>query len=525
MESQRLTDLYTQWKGEAPAKIELLPGAGSNRKYYRLTGNDGGTVIGVEGTSEEEDRAFIEMSRSFSAKNFNTPHLYAASDDAMVYLQEDLGSDSLFDFLKEAREKGGAYGPKEINMLSLVISELPKMQFEGGNKALFAKCYPQPEMDATSVMFDLNYFKYNFLKLVEVEFNEFKLQTDFENFVDSLLTEDADTFLYRDFQARNVMLKNGMPYFIDYQGGRRGPIYYDVASFLWQASAKYSDELRKKLINEYYHSLEYYISDNECPACYKGITKKQFTERLHQFVLFRILQVLGSYGYRGLWEKKKHFIVSIPPALDNLQAEIERGTCDAFPYMKKVCLRLLEAKEKIVAMATELEKKTEQKPATSAPVSSKVADYLSNDATYLAKGDKPLVVRVYSFSYKKGIPQDDTPNGGGYVFDCRSTHNPGRYAEYKQLTGLDKPVIDFLEEDGEILTFLDSIYKLVDFHAQRFIERGFTDLMISCGCTGGRHRSVYSAQHIAEHLNEKFGVEVRICHREQGISQILPSKS
>jgi len=484
MEPKRLIDLYQEWKGKAPASVEALPGAGSNRKYYRLTADDGSTVIGVEGTSEEEDRAFIYMSRSFSDKHFYTPKLYAASDDAMVYIQEDLGASSLYDFLKEGREKGGVYGEKEVNMLSLVLSELPRMQFEGGNKALFSKCYPQPEMDATSVMFDLNYFKYCFLKLSEVEFNEFKLQVDFESFVSELLKEDADTFLYRDFQARNVMLKDGMPYFIDYQGGRRGPIYYDVASFLWQASAKYSDDLRTKLINEYYHSLEYYIDAPECPKCYRGMTKAQFTERLHQYVLFRILQVLGAYGYRGLWEKKKYFIDSIPPALQNLKAEIERGTCDQFPYLKEVCTNLINAWPKPF------------------------------------KHDN-LIVRVFSFSYKKGIPEDVSGNGGGYVFDCRSSNNPGRYAQYKKITGLDQPVIDFLEEDGEILAFLDNIYPLVDFHTQRWIDRGFKDLQISFGCTGGQHRSVYSAQHVAEHLHEKFGVEVHLCHREQGIFKIL----
>lgn len=484
MEQKRLIELYTNWKGHAPSEVNALPGAGSNRKYFRISDPDGSTVIGVIGTSEEENRSFIELSKSFASKGFYTPKLYASSQDAMLYIQEDLGTVSLFDFLKEAREKGGAYGDKEANMLSLVISELPKMQFEGGSKYVFSKCYPQPEMDATSIMFDLNYFKYNFLKLVAIEFNEFKLQADFERLVDDLLFEDADTFLYRDFQARNVMLKDGIPYFIDFQGGRKGPIYYDVASFLWQASAKYPDALRSHLIDEYYHSLQYYIDSNDCPECYKGLTKSHFIQRLHLFVLFRLIQVLGAYGYRGLWGKKKHFIDSIPPALDNLKAELELGTCDAYPYLKQVCERLIAKKSE---------------------------PFIHDN----------LIVRVFSFSYKKGIPEDVSGNGGGYVFDCRSSNNPGRYAEYKKLTGLDKPVIDFLEEDGEILDFLQHIYPLVDFHTQRWLDRGFKDLQISFGCTGGQHRSVYSAQHVAEHLHEKFGVEVHICHREQGITQVL----
>lgn len=483
MEKERLTSLYTQWRGVAPASIELLPGAGSNRHYYRLADAEGATVIGVVGTSAEENRAFIHLTRHFASKQFNTPQLYAASDDSILYLQEDLGSLSLFDFLRPARESG-AYGDREYQVLRQVITQLPRMQFEGGDKALFHVCYPQAEMDATSVMFDLNYFKYNFLKLRGIEFNEFRLQHDFEAFVADLLTEQADTFLYRDFQARNVMLRDGRPFFIDYQGGRKGPIYYDVASFLWQASAKYPDALRQRLIDDYFDALQPYLSASDCPACYRGMDRPRFMQRLRQFVLFRLLQVLGAYGYRGLWEKKKHFVDSIPPALDNLKAELMLGSCDAYPYLKEVCEALIATKPE----------------------------------PFVHEG---LIVRVFSFSYKKGIPDDISGNGGGYVFDCRSSNNPGRYAEYKKITGLDQPVIDFLEKDGEILDFLSHIYPLVDFHTQRWLDRGFNDLQISFGCTGGQHRSVYSAQHVAEHLHEKFGVEVHLCHREQGITQVL----
>lgn len=487
MEKERLIDLYARYKGEVPVSIDKLPGAGSNRQYYRIVGEDGESVIGVIGTSEEENKAFIELSKAFETRDFATPRLYAHSDDWMVYLQEDLGSASLFDFLKEGREKGGDYSEKEVNMLALVMSELPKIQFEGGGDYVFSKCYPLSEMNEMSIMFDLNYFKYNFVKLTGVEFNEIRLQEDFDKMAADLLLEDGNTFLYRDFQARNVMLKDGQPYFIDFQGGRKGPIYYDVASFLWQASAKYSNALREKLIKEYYHSLQYYLDARECPECYKDLTFAKFTQRLHQFVLFRLLQVLGAYGFRGLWEKKKHFIDSIPPALENLKEELALGTCDAYPYLKDVC-------ESLIAWAPE--------------------PFVHDN----------LIVRVFSFSYKKGIPEDVSGNGGGYVFDCRSSNNPGRYAEYKKITGLDKPVIDFLEKDGEILDFLDHIYPLVDFHTQRWLDRGFKDLQISCGCTGGQHRSVYSAQHIAEHLHEKFGVEVHLCHREQGITQIFKKR-
>ena len=357
-------------------------------------------------------------------------------------------------------------------------------------------------------MFDLNYFKYCFLKLKGVEFNEFKLQQDFERLADDLLDEQEPTFLYRDFQSRNVMLKDGKPYFIDFQGGRRGPIYYDVASFLWQSSAKFSDEVRDLLIDEYLDALTSHLSE----ANYQLSTiNYQFKKSLHLFVLFRILQVLGAYGYRGLWEKKAYFANSIPLAINNLAKELSLGTCEPYPYLKEVA-------QSLIALNIE----EEEGRVEEAEKQAHVAAYLQNDSTYLSNENKsPLIVNVFSFSFKKGIPADESGNGGGYVFDCRSTHNPGRYEEYKPLTGLDQPVIDFLEADGEILTFLESIYKLVDFHVARFQERGFTHLQISFGCTGGRHRSVYSAQHVAEHIHKKFGVEVHLCHREQNITQVL----
>ncbi len=488
---ERLRNLYEKLTGRQAEVIEKLAGAGSNRIYYRV-----GEYVGVIGTSEEENRAFCEISRVLHDEGVNVPVVYAHSDDYMVYLEEDLGDVMLYDAIRKGRESGGRYSEDEVALLRKVMGELPKIQFAGGKEAVFANCYPQREMDHTSVMFDLNYFKYCFLKLSGVEFNEIRLQEDFESFAADILASASNvpTFMCRDFQARNVMLRDGKPYFIDFQGGRKGPIYYDVASFLWQSSACYSDSLREQLIDTYLESLGRYVS----------VTREEFVGKLHLFVLFRLLQVLGAYGFRGLWEKKTYFVNSIPSALANLKTEIERGVCDAYPYIKEVCCMLIS---KMIP--------------TDAKADSKVSRYLSGDSSYLGKSDKPLVVRVFSFSFKKGIPSDETTNGGGYVFDCRSTHNPGRYDEYKSLTGLDAPVIEFLEEDGEILTFLDSVYKLVDFHVRRFMDRGFTDLMISCGCTGGRHRSVYSAQHVAEHLQKKFGVEVRVCHREIGVSQVL----
>jgi hypothetical protein len=300
----------------------------------------------------------------------------------------------------------------------------------------------------------------------------------------------------------------GNPYFIDFQGGRKGPYYYDLASFLWQASAKYPYKVRREMVYEYYNALKQYT---EVPSPH------HFVDRLSLFVLFRQLQVLGAYGFRGYFERKRHFIESIPPAIQNMKELLgERNF--PYPYLIDILQQLTELPkfQQVLVTAARADgyKTTDKNPYKPHP-----HDGPATFSKYDAQG--PLVVRVFSFSYGNGIPEDESGNGGGYVFDCRSTHNPGRYEPYKQLTGLDEPVIRFLEDDGEILTFLDSVYKLADAHVRRYIQRGFTSLMFSFGCTGGQHRSVYSAQHLAEHIHEKFGIEVRICHREQGITQTL----
>ena len=528
---ERIAQIYQQLTGKAPQCIVPLAGAGSNRQYFRVYGSDElstlnfqlstfnfqlstvNSLIAVIGTNQEENEAFIDLAKRFKEGNLPVPAVLAVSDDKMVYLQEDCGDVSLYAFIAKHRQADGTLDAEALAALKATIRELPRfqllpfVQLSTGNSqqsTFFSHCYPQQSMDRTSIMFDLNYFKYCFLKLKGVEFNEFKLQQDFERLTDDLLQDQEDTFLYRDFQSRNVMLKDGKPYFIDFQGGRRGPIYYDVASFLWQSSANFSDEVRNLLIDEYLDALNAQLSTF-------NFQLSTFKSRLHLFVLFRILQVLGAYGYRGLWEKKKYFINSIPHAIKNLQQELSLGICNAYPYLKEIC-------QTLISLNVEEEKNRVEEAAKR----DKVTSYLQQDNTYLNKESKvPLVVRVFSFSFKKDIPEDESGNGGGYVFDCRSTHNPGRYDEYKPLTGLDKPVIDFLEADGEILTFLDSVYRLVDFHVARFKERGFTNMQISFGCTGGRHRSVYCAQHVAEHIHEKFGVEVHLCHREQNITSHL----
>ncbi len=531
---EKLLGLYKQWRGEAPASTEKLASAGSNREYYRFWDSEGQSVIGCIGTSRDENHAFVYLARHFVKRQLPVPEVLAVSDDELRYLQTDLGSVSLFDAIRGGREAGGRYTLAEQELLKRTVRLLPEIQIRGARGLDFQNCYPQPAFDLDSVFFDLNYFKYCFLKATELDFHELKLEADFRLLAKDLTAaDDEQCFLYRDFQARNVMLtENGKPptspfspltspFFIDFQGGRRGPYYYDLASFLWQASAKYPHKLRRELVYEYYNALKQFT---EVPSPHK------FVERLSLFVLFRLLQVLGAYGFRGYFERKQHFIESIPPAMQNLRELLAFGSPQhptpntqhpntfPYPYLMDLLRRLTELPQfqQITSTAKRADgyKTTDMNPYKPHP-----QDGPATFSKYDAQG--PLVVKVYSFSYRKGIPEDESGNGGGYVIDCRSTHNPGRYEPYKQLTGLDEPVIRFLEDDGEILTFLDSVYKLADAHVRRYIQRGFTSLMFSFGCTGGQHRSVYSAQHLAEHIHNKFGIEVHICHREQGITQTL----
>ena len=471
----RLQELYKSIFSEEPECCIPLTGSASNRKYYRLSGA-AGTCVGVVGVDAQENRAFLTIARHFYAKGINVPQILAASEDASAYLQEDLGDLVLFDMLASARKSGEGMHQVE-DLLCKTMSMLPKIQFEGASGLDFSVCYPQPSFDRRMVMFDLNYFKYCFLKPSGLEFNEVLLQDDFEKFADALLEEDTDTFLYRDFNARNVMIKSGEPYFIDFQGGRRGPIYYDVASFAWQARAKFSQQQKDEMLQAYLSSLSQYMP----------VDAFQFKSRLRLFILFRLLQVLGAYGFRGWVEHKANFVTSIPAAIAELRILAAEGFAQ-YPYLTQV-LGELAALPRFQA---------ESRPGG------------------------VLEVKVYSFSFKKGIPHDPSGNGGGYVFDCRSIHNPGRYEPYKKLTGRDEPVIRFLEDDGEIISYLDHVYGVIDPHVETYRGRGFTNLMVSFGCTGGQHRSVYCAEHLAARLAAKYpDIRVRLIHREQKIDEIL----
>lgn len=466
----QLTKLFTQHTGKSNPQIEPLPSSGSNRRYYRLTKDDV-SIIGVHGQSREENRAFIELSSHFRKQQLNTPEVFAVSDDEMFYIQQDLGDTVLFDAIKGGRLTG-VFSNEEKELLHKTVSQLADFQVKGACGLDFSVCYPQPEFNNRSVYWDLNYFKYNFLKTTEMEFQEDLLENDFDKMAQNLLHDKSDTFLYRDFQSRNVMLVNNEPYFIDYQGGRKGPVYYDVASFLWQAKANFPAELRDELITTYIASLKKH----------REVDESKFIKKLRLFVLFRTLQVLGAYGFRGYFEKKPHFIQSIPFALNNLRELLKDGF-NEYPYLNDILHEMVNLKQ------------------------------------FADTQKRELAVRVFSFAYKKGIPNDVSGNGGGYVFDCRAINNPGKYERFSQFTGRDEEVIKFLEDDGEMKTFLDNIYPLVDSHVKRYMERNFTNLMVSFGCTGGQHRSVYAAQKMSEHISKKFGIKVSLVHREQNLEQ------
>jgi aminoglycoside/choline kinase family phosphotransferase len=475
MITDSLLYLYRTCTGRDADAIEELPASGSNRRYFRLTGTP--TLIGAYGTSPEENHAFLYMAAHFRAKGLPVPQVVAQSDDDRCYLQEDLGNTLLFGAIEKGRLTG-VFDEEEKELLRRTMRLLPAIQFAGADGMDFSVCYPQAEFNLRSILWDLNYFKYCFLKATGMEFLEDRLEDDFQKLADALLRSSSATFMYRDFQSRNVMIRDGQPWFIDFQGGRKGPVYYDVASFLWQAKANYPASLRAELLDEYIAALR----------TYQPVDIPYFHAQLRHFVLFRTLQVLGAYGFRGYFEKKPHFIQSVPYAIENLRHLLQEPFSE-YPYLCRVLTELTELKQ----FTDDLQKRR-------------------------------LTVKVTSFAYKKGIPDDPSGNGGGFVFDCRAVNNPGKYDRYKPFTGLDAPVISFLEEDGEMETFLTHVYGMVDASVKRYMERGFTNLSVCFGCTGGQHRSVYAAQHLAEHLNREFGVQVNLMHREQNVEQTLKAR-
>ncbi len=461
-----VSDLFEKWANETVVQIKPLPQSGSSRSYYRIFGNTK-TVIGVYNLDRKENEAFLSFSNHFLTQKLNVPEIYVSDIDNNSYLQKDLGDITLFSLLNSDKTEN------EIkNLYKKIIENLPEFQIIGGKELDYNKCYPRAAFDKQSMMWDLSYFKYYYLKLSNTPFDEQKLEDDFNTFSDFLLEADCSYFLYRDMQSRNIMIYDNVPYFIDYQGGRKGALQYDIASLLFDAKANLSQSLRDEL-------LEYYI---ETISKYIKVDKNKFIRFYYGYVLIRILQAMGAYGFRGLYEKKEHFLQSIPYAVNNLKwLLLSKHITIPIPELTKVIEHLIDKE--------------------------------NSKSTF--KVTHNLNVKINSFSYCKGIPQDNSGNGGGFVFDCRALHNPGKYNEYKNYTGKDKTVIDFLKNQKETDEFLSHIYALVDKSVERYIERDFSNLMVSFGCTCGRHRSVYCAENLYKHLMEKYNITIELNHCEK----------
>lgn len=466
-----LSQLFEKWSGESIDLILPLAPSGSNRVYYRLQGKTK-AAIGTYGSDKKENNAFVSFTNDWNKKGLPVPQLYIADLENNIYLQEDLGATTLYSFLLQ---KGNDFSSDLLKMYEKVVQKLALVQIEGGKNLDYNNCYPRSVFDKQSMLWDFNTFKYYFLKLAGIGFDEQALEKDFHTFADYLLQADCSHFMLRDFQSRNIMMRSGEPYFIDYQGGRKGALQYDLASLLYQAKANIPPETRLKLLNTYLDSAEKITK----------IDRDQFIHYYYGYALIRAIQTFGTYGYRGLYERKEHFLNSIPFAVSNIRWFVKNV---------KLEIEIPELWKALEAIAT-----TEQ-----------------FDPFDTSKGKQSLLtVSVSSFSYKSGIPEDDSGNGGGFVFDCRGIHNPGRYETYKKLTGRDKPVIHFLKQYSNVDSFLNNIFYIVDPVVENYIERSFTSLSIHFGCTGGQHRSVYSADVMAKHLRQKFGVNVKLSHIEQ----------
>lgn len=481
----RFSDLM---QGDA---IEATPLAesGSNRRYYRIKDlSDSREVVAVYNDDVAENEAFISIDETLVANGIRAPRVIAVSADRKSYIQDDLGDTSLYDLICFTRSNSDDEEAAALlsDMLAESMRQLARLHWNVSGHIDFTKCYPVHSMTARDIMWDLNYCKYCYLKPAYAGFDELRLQDEFDMLCSRILSamssQPSKVFMYRDFQSRNVMIKDAAPWFIDFQGGREGLYIYDMVSFLWQGRAGFSDDRRKALIDIYF---------DEAHRIVPMLSMADFAEMLPDVILFRSLQVLGAYGFRGNFEKKKAFISGIPAVLNNICA-LSDTLSDRYP--------------EIISVATDL-----------------LQRYEAAESAALAADDfDGLTVTVTSFSYKKGVPEDPSGNGGGYVFDCRAIHNPGRYEEYKRLTGMDEPVKRFLEDDGEIFPFLSAVKALVGPSVERYVKRGFKSLQVAFGCTGGQHRSVYSAEATARWIAETFdGVRVHLVHREQGVDKFI----
>ncbi len=460
-------DFVRQYFGGAAYESKALPKAGSNRNYYRLACNHQ-TYILCENTGVSENETFLYYANFFHSHGIPVPEVFAINEDKTAYLLQDVGHESLLDRIQREGQTDEVKWLYQKSLRALV-----RMQMVGAtldDRYAFAA----HTFDKAMVLADLNYFKYYFLDLQIESYDKMGLQEEFERLATELSAEVCPYFMFRDFQGRNILLLNNEPYFIDFQGGMKGPLAYDVASLLWQAKANLSTEWRSDLLDDYLQELRKYIPVDE----------SKFRQSYSWFVLIRLLQVLGAYGRRGIIEQKQHFLDSIPFALQNLQTWLHQYPITDYPLLGRCMVQLIERE---------------------APKSNPSIEPI----------ESPLIIRVQSFSYKKGMPVDETGNGGGFVFDCRGILNPGRFAEYKALTGRDQPVIDFLVSKTRIAEFLQAAYQAVDISVEDYRQRNFENLSISFGCTGGQHRSVYCADAMAKHLQEKYNAHVVLCHIEQ----------
>ena len=468
---QKLIHLFQERFSEEVTFKEVLPPSGSYREYLRLKSMHFG-AIGTWNQDEKENNAFVSFSCHLRANGVNVPEIYEYDRPARIYLQEDLGDVTLFSFLTEIRAQKG-FSSEIKHAYRKVVQLLPIIQVTAGKGIDFNFCYPRKAFDRQSMMWDLNYFKYYFLKLAKISFDEQVLEDDYSAFCDYLLKAESDFFMMRDFQSRNILLRNEEPWFIDYQGGRRGALQYDLASLLYDAKADIPQEVREELIELYLdHLMEVHPVD-----------RKVFKQYFYGYVLIRIMQAMGAYGFRGFYEKKAHFLKSIPFALDNLNV-----------VMKKIDLPI-------------------QLPELFHVLNSLSESEILKEIVTKETG---LTVSITSFSFKKGIPSDLSGNGGGFVFDCRALPNPGRLVEYQHLTGKDREVITYLESYPEVEAFLSPVFSLVDQSVKGYLSRKFSHLSVQFGCTGGQHRSVYAAERLANHLRNNFPVKVVLQHREQG---------
>lgn len=468
---QSIRELYKKWRGKDAVSIDVLPQSGSERRYFRIHENEDKTIIGTYGANIKENETFFYFSKNFFDKQLPVANILAISDDRMFYLQEDFGDISLIDRLESE-----GYTDDIYSLFKKSLQTLAKLHVKGDEGLDYDRCLTNKEFGKQAIVADLLYFKYYFLDALRRPYDKQALIDDFEALSNYLTHTEYKYFMFRDFQSRNIMVKpDNSIHFIDYQGGMKGAPQYDVASMLWQARANLNDDWKEKLLNDYIDALEELISSK--------INRSVFKSQYNGYVMIRLLQVLGAYGFRGLFERKAHFLTSIPLALTNLKAFInDQSIGIALPEFKKV-------------------------------LDICVGDEIIQQFTPLQASEKtPLVVTINSFSYKKGLPLDESGNGGGFVFDCRGILNPGRFDEFKTFTGRDKSVKDFLEQQTKMTEFLNSVFDIVDITVEDYLKRGFENLMISFGCTGGQHRSVYAADALARHLRNKFKVKIELKH-------------